>query len=103
MSEDISPIRGLPKELYEYEEIIREQQRVRIRVERRRFGREVTIIEGINSKDMDLRKIAKMLKGKLACGGTVKDGRIELQGNHRFKVKEMLVNMGFSEDQIFVE
>ncbi len=103
MSEEISPIRGLPKELYDYEEIIKEQQRVRVRVERRRFGREVTIIEGIDSRDVDLRKIAKVLKGKLACGGTVKEGRIELQGDHRTKVKEILINLGFSEDQIFIE
>ncbi len=103
MSEEIVPIRGLPKELYEYEEIIKEQQRIRVRVERRRFGREVTIIEGLDSKDINLKKIAKTLKGKLACGGTVKNGRIELQGDHRLRVKELLTELGFSEDQIFVE
>jgi len=40
------------------------------------------------------------LKSKLACGGTSKEGRIELQGKHKARVREVLVGMGFSPEMI---
>jgi translation initiation factor 1 len=40
------------------------------------------------------------MKGKLACGGTVKGNSIELQGNHRERVKELLTVKGYSVDNI---
>lgn len=62
----------------------------------------MTIIEGI-SKDMNPEEILRKLKKKLACGGTYKNERLELQGDHREKVKKLLVNeFGFSEEQIEV-
>ena len=60
----------------------------------------VLIVEGIDSKDIDLKDLSKKLKDKFACGGTAKDGRIELQGNHTQKVKEVLVTLGFSPETI---
>jgi len=48
------------------------------------------------------KKILKELKTRLACGGTIKDGIIELQGNHKEKAKSILVRLGFSEEQIEV-
>jgi translation initiation factor 1 len=39
--------------------------------------------------------LAKQLKNKCAAGGTYKDGRIELQGDHKKKVKAVLEEMGF--------
>lgn len=59
-----------------------------------------TIIEGINEKDVDLNSLAKELKTKLACGGTVKDNRIELQGDHREKILEILAKMGYEAENI---
>ena len=59
-------------------------------------------IEGIDEREIDLKDLAKKLKSKLACGGTYKDGKIELQGDHREKVKEILVEMGFPSDSIDV-
>ena len=47
-----------------------------------------------------IKGTAKILKEKLACGGTVKDNVIELQGNHRKQVKSLLVQLGFSENAI---
>ena len=44
---DIDPLTGLPKELLAMEEIVREQQSITVRTEKRRYGKLVTIIEGI--------------------------------------------------------
>ncbi|RLF12289.1 MAG: stress response translation initiation inhibitor YciH [Thermoprotei archaeon] len=97
------PVCGLPREICVCEAIAKEQQIIRVYVERRKWNRDVTVIEGISGKDLDLREIAGKLKTACACGGTAKNGRIELQGDHRNKVKEFLTELGFSPDNISVE
>ena len=92
---------GLPKELCVCQEIAKEAQKIKIMVDRRRFGRMTTVIEGFD-ESVDLQSLAKEFKQKLACGGTTKEGRVELQGDHRDKVKEMLLKMNYNEDQIDV-
>ncbi|MFQ6106706.1 MAG: stress response translation initiation inhibitor YciH [Thermoplasmata archaeon] len=92
----ICPVCGLPQELCMCEEIAREQQRIKIFSDRRRYGKVVTIVEGIDAADIDIEDLAKKLKTKCAAGGTVKDGRIELQGEHRKKVKRALEDIGFT-------
>ena len=89
---------GLPEELCMCEEIAREQQHIRIYTDKRRYGKKVTIVEGIDAGDIDIDDLAKKLKTRCASGGTVKDGRIELQGDHKRKVKDVLEEMGFGVD-----
>ncbi|ALV61928.1 Translation initiation factor SUI1-related protein [Thermococcus sp. 2319x1] len=86
-----------------FKEVLKEQQRIRVYVEKARYGKLKTIIEGIDEKEFNLEEIAKKLKAKLACGGTAKNGRIELQGDHREKAKQLLAELGFSEELIEVE
>ena len=76
------------------EEIVREQQSVKVHVEKRRYGKLVTVINGLG-KSVDISDIAKQLKTKCATGGTSKGGLIELQGDHTKKVKDVLADMGF--------
>jgi translation initiation factor 1 len=97
---EICPVCGLPKEICVCEEIAREQQRINVYTVKRKFGKIVTIVEGIDEKQVNLKDLTKKLKTKLACGGTTRNGRIELQGNHEARVKEMLIEMGFSSDMI---
>ena len=92
---EICPKCGLPKELCMCEEIAREQQSVRISIDSRRYGKTVTVIDGIDGNDIDIADLAKTLKSRCAAGGTCKDGRIELQGDHKKKVKAALEDMGF--------
>jgi len=91
---------GLPKDLCICLEIEKGEQRIRIRLERRKWNRPVTVIEGIDSKTMDIGKIAAELKSKCACGGTAKNNQILLQGDHRDKAREILVKLGFPESNI---
>lgn len=87
---------GLPKEICVCEEIAREQQQIVIRTVSRRYGKLVTVVEGIDTGDIDIENLTKELKSACACGGTQKDGNIELQGDHKNRVKEVLQKMGFN-------
>ncbi len=100
---EICAVCGLPKELCVCEEIAREEQQIRIYTTRRRFGKLMTIIEGINRKDIDLKDLCTQLKTKCACGGTVKGSTIELQGDQKRRLVTILVKMGYSEDMIDVK
>ncbi|MHA2167589.1 MAG: stress response translation initiation inhibitor YciH, partial [Candidatus Hodarchaeales archaeon] len=89
-----------PTELCACSDIAREEQTsIRVYIERRKWGREVTVIAGL-SKDIDLKPLTKRLKKKLATGGTTKDGRIELQGNFIRTVAPILIDEGFPETSI---
>ena len=92
---NICPKCGLPTELCVCEEIAKEQQKINISVDKRRYGKMMTIVEGINPNDLDIDALITKLKKRCASGGTIKDGKIELQGDHRSKVKEALEEMGF--------
>jgi translation initiation factor 1 len=100
---EICPVCGLPSDLCVCEEMSKEQQRIRIRLERRKWGKKYTIIDGIDSKGVDLRKIASELKNKCACGGTAKNEQVQLMGDHRDIVRESLIKMGFPEENIEVQ
>ena len=98
----ICPRCGLSQELCVCETIAKEEQRIRVRTVSRKFGKLMTLIEGLNEKDIDVKDVAKRLKSKLACGGTSKGGIIELQGNHTFRAKEELIKMGFKPETITI-
>lgn len=92
----ICSVCGLPEELCMCEQIAKEQQKIRILTDTRRYGKVVTVVEGIDATDIDLDDLARKLKTRCAAGGTAKQGRIELQGEHKRKVKEVLEELGFS-------
>jgi len=99
---EICPKCGLVKELCVCETIAKESQLIKIFLERKKFRKFSTIIEGIDQKEIDIKDLAKKLKEQFACGGTAKEGKIELQGDHKNKIKDILVKMGFSPDTIEV-
>ena len=99
---NICPKCGLPKIACTCETIAKEEQRIRVRTVKRKFGKFATLIDGIDIKQVNIREIAKNLKQAFVCGGTVKGSTIELQGNHKRKIKEKLIELGFSAEMIEV-
>ena len=91
---------GLPKELCVCETIAKESQKIKVYTIKRKFGKIYTIIDGIDTKDIDAKEITKKLKGRLACGGTFKDGKVELQGKHIVNIRDALVKLGFAPETI---
>lgn len=80
------------------EEIAKSEQRIKIELVKRKYGKIATLITGLSG--VDIKSIAKELKSELACGGTVKNNNVELQGDHSRRVKPILMKLGFPESSI---
>ncbi|MFW9910307.1 MAG: translation initiation factor [Candidatus Thorarchaeota archaeon] len=93
---------GLPVDLCVCETIAQEETRITVNIERRKWGRLYTVIEGFD-KNIDLAELSSKLKSKLACGGAAKHGHVELQGDHRGVIVDVLTKLGFPADQVVVD
>jgi translation initiation factor 1 len=71
-------------------------QTVAIHFEKKgRGGKTVTILRGLQLTEADLKTLGKDLKQACGTGGTVKDGTIEIQGDHREKLAARLKILGY--------
>lgn len=69
---------------------------VRVRREAKgRGGKGVTVISDLPLDEKNLAELATKLKTRLGTGGTAKDGRIEIQGDHRDRIVTELEEMGY--------
>ncbi|MFP4401724.1 MAG: stress response translation initiation inhibitor YciH [Candidatus Nanoarchaeia archaeon] len=104
MSKDL--MGGLPDELQELmNDVDKSSATVQIKVERRKYGKYWAIISGLDLNDSELKELMKIIKNKMACGGTVKGREIEILLGKSDKHKEIikvLVQEGFNEDSIHV-
>jgi translation initiation factor 1 len=66
-----------------------------MRDRKQRGGKTVTVITGVPGNDDALTTLAQQLKKLCGSGGTVKDGNIEIQGDHCDKVQEKLTQLGY--------
>lgn len=66
-----------------------------MRDRKQRGGKTVTVITGVLAGEAALATLAQQLKKLCGSGGTVKDGTIEIQGDHCDKVMVKLVEMGY--------
>ncbi|WP_148415556.1 stress response translation initiation inhibitor YciH [Haloferax sp. KTX1] len=90
-----SDVTGLPDDLGIGDDLARADQRASIRVDTRRYGKPVTVVDGLDLPTDELDALASTLKRRLAVGGTVTDGRIELQGEHGERLEAALRDEGF--------
>ena len=95
---EICPKCGLPVPACMCGEIGKSEQKIKVETVKRTYGKVITLVSGF--RDIDTKKILKELKMGLACGGTMKNNIIELQGDHKFGEKPILIKLGFAEDSI---
>ncbi len=67
---------------------------IRLRLEARPGGRVVTLVLGLPGTEAEIAALAKALKSACGTGGTVKDGVVELQGDHRESAQAALAGRG---------
>ena len=74
------------------------QQKLRLNMERAgRGGKTVTLIKGFVGSEEDITALCKLLKQKCGVGGSVKDGEIIIQGDHRQRLIEILKKEGYTQ------
>jgi len=71
-------------------------------METRRFGKPVTVIQVLPKAGASIKEVVRILKHRLATGGTLKEGIVILQGDQRENAKNELVKLGFAETSIEV-
>jgi translation initiation factor 1 len=78
------------------QEVTPAQQNLKVEASRKgRGGKTVTVISGFQGKAETLAALAKQLKAQCGTGGTVKENEIEIQGEHKQKLVEILTKLGY--------
>lgn len=78
-----------------------EEQPLRVILEtKHRAGKTVTIVYGFQGKEEDMNALGKALKNHCGTGGSVKDGEIIIQGDHRQKVFQFLQLKGYNKTKL---
>jgi translation initiation factor 1 len=73
-----------------------QQQNLKVQASRKgRKGKTVTVISGFQTKPETLTDLVKQLKSQCGTGGTVKDNEIEIQGEHKQKIVDILTKLGY--------
>jgi translation initiation factor 1 len=72
------------------------QQTARVARDRKgRGGKTVTVISGLQQDPATLERLLKTLKQRCGAGGALKDGALEIQGDHRARVADALAELGY--------
>lgn len=104
MSKDL--FSGLPDELQDLmSDVEKSTTSVEIRIERRKYGKFWAVVSGLDLGSSDIKTLLKVIKNKMACGGTIKEKNIEILLGKTDKSQDLvkiLSSEGFDPDSIHI-
>ncbi len=72
-----------------------QQQSAKVRVDRRKHKRFITIVSGLAADETNLPELLSKLQSACGAGGSIQEGQIEIQGDHGTGVKKQLATLGY--------